>query len=118
MWPTPLVTAGFKGSDPPREGGASLVHVAKTWPTPTAHDAKGQGFDNTNLHNIAVSHHSQMTPTNGESGPSAVDLNPEFVECLMGLPVGWSDATRSLPTASTCSATGSFPKPQLPPGES
>jgi hypothetical protein len=46
----------------------------------------------------------ETTTTDGPATSSTVDLNPAFVEALMGLPVGWSDPLVSL-TASTFSET-------------
>jgi hypothetical protein len=46
------------------------------------------------------------TTTDGKNGSPQADLNPRFVEALMGLPDGWSDPLASL-TDSTCSATDS-----------
>lgn len=70
MWPTPRASEGFRGTDPPHgTGGPSLRQ--------------------------SVGHHHQTTTTDGDGGSTRVDLNPRFVESLMGLPDGWSDAMRS-----------------------
>jgi len=121
--------------------GEALAGVASQWPTPTAHDQKGQGFDNTNLHNAASSwptpttadsngsggnpsttgthgvtltdaarrdptwaphgHQLATTATDGPATSPKVDLNPRFVEALMGVPPNWL-------TPSTSVATDSF----------
>ena len=95
-WPTPKASEGFRGTDPPRPnhtGGASLMATAKNWPTPTAHDAKGQGHDNTNLHNAAMhGPRAETTTPGGATTSPPADLNPRFVEALMGVPAGLADA--------------------------
>jgi hypothetical protein len=87
MWATPRASEGFRGSDPER-----------TNPESGLQGLKGQ----------VASRHAPTTPTDGGSGSPTADLNPAFVECLMGLPVGWSDPLASL-TGCTCSVTGSSP---------
>jgi hypothetical protein len=84
LWPTP--TTKEKGS---------------LWPTPIAQDAGGsrratvpkkasqKSKDGTTLTD-ASRLHGAIT-TRGEDGLSQVFLNPQFVESLMGLPIGWTD---------------------------
>ena len=58
----------------------SKMFKDKMWPTPTAQDAKNNG---------GSSQHSRNTkPLNAEVGGS---LNPQWVEWLMGYPIGWTD---------------------------
>ena len=91
--------------------GTSLTDAMRQWPTPCARDHKGGnlkpyserggGTKGEQLPNF-VRHHfhqAQTTPKAGDDGLGPVVLNPEFVEALMGLPIGW--------TAYACSATGS-----------
>ena len=70
------------------------------WPTPTAWDAKAPGpsqvdRDTPGLSTAAVTHghRGETTPM---GGPPTADLNPPFVEALMGLPDGWSDPEGSV----------------------
>lgn len=68
LWPTPKASEMARGSDPargPRGGSPSLKHEAEHSP------------------------HSPTTPADGESGSDKTDLNPRFVESLMGVPQGW-----------------------------
>jgi hypothetical protein len=51
-----------------------------------------------------ASHHHRTTVPDGNDGSPRVDLNPEFVASLMGLPSGWL-------TPSVSAATASSPKP-------
>ena len=89
MWPTPR--AANPGSRPNGMGGKIIqeeVQIAeglrsraiKLWPTPTAQDAKNNG---------APSQQDRNTkPLNAEVGGQ---LNPNWVEWLMGWPIGWTD---------------------------
>ena len=62
---------------------ATQVHHPQMWPTPTARDWKsGRGEQPRKIADI-----SSIVERNGESG----QLNPEFVEYLMGYPIGWTD---------------------------
>ena len=103
-WPTPKASEGHRGTDPARPGrtgGPSLIQAVRDWPTPTAHDAKGQGHDNTNLHNAAMhGRQAGTTPTDGPTTSPPADLNPRFVEALMGVPPGWLTPCTSVATDS------------------
>lgn len=102
-WPTP--TASSYGTN--QGGGAgrtgkvrpSLNTLAAQWPTPTATatDSKASGAAaysngrNVTLTDATVrgySRQAQMTPMPGKGTRV---LNPQFVETLMGLPIGWTD---------------------------
>lgn len=103
MWPSPKASENERGSDPargPKGGSPSLKHDALKWPTPAAHDAKhdapNQAKRNTPGLPTAASLHSPATETPGSSGSPSTDLNPAFVESLLGLPAGWSDPLASL----------------------
>jgi len=66
----------------------------KNWPTPTAWD--GAGKPNSN-------------PQGGPNLSTAVggQLNPEWVEWLMGFPAGWTDCVPSETPSSPKSPSGS-----------
>ena len=166
-WPTPKAADGVNQSPTHGRGNPTLLGASSVWPTPTAHDQKGQGFDDTNLHNAASAWPTPTatdgegngfrsgerstepklkgaalcwpTPTAGDTKASGgnpnttgthgttltdaacrlpgpldettetggsttspkVDLNPRFVEALMGVPPNWL-------TPSTSVETGSF----------
>ena len=76
LWPTPRASDGERGGR-----GDLLAKVRtgkdsrrKNWPTPTAHDWKGAGY-------------SGQLPNEVGTG----QLNPTWVEWLMGFPLGWTD---------------------------
>jgi hypothetical protein len=81
LWPTPR--AGNPGSRPNGKGGKILAEEVKKsvmWPTPTAQGAKNNGAPSQMERNTK--------PLNAEVGGS---LNPNWVEWLMGWPIGWTD---------------------------
>ncbi len=47
------------------------VNASGSWPTPTTHDCKGQGFDNTNLHNATVRMWSTPVARDDQKSPEA-----------------------------------------------
>ncbi len=94
LWPTPTASLGTKGGRitprKGREGGTLIEAVAsRTWPTPVASMAKGSspasltrksGADRSNDR----LDHAVMASDGGQ-------LNPTWVEWLMGWPIGWTD---------------------------
>lgn len=109
-WPTPAAT-DYKGSSQigQRRGQLSEAILRATWPTPTAGDSKSSGSRNapgskanagvslTDMIRTGDSHgrRDRATPKGGETGSTEEaprrQLNPAFVETLMGFPVGWTD---------------------------
>jgi hypothetical protein len=70
----------------------AVHHVEKMWPTPTTRDHKG-GYIGGRIRNgkvsmdtldVAVQHTDNQNKTSGQ-------LNPTWVEWLMGYPEGWTD---------------------------
>ena len=109
MWPTPRASEGHRGTDPHRPGrtgGDSLKQAVALWPTPKARDCKGPENANRNAPSLEtfamLGRQGETTPTDG---PPTADLNPSFVEQLMGLPAGWSDPEGSV-TGYTSWVTG------------
>ena len=91
-WPTPRAQDSYERSNwktiaDANEGGKSqmtltrkIKYEARMWPTPTAHNAK-----ETN----APSEANRNTPT--LAAQAGGQLNPTWVEWLMGWPLGWTD---------------------------
>lgn len=78
LWATPAA-ADSVGSTGGGQG-RSLRTDVRMWPTPTTQDAHNNG---------GPSQHTRNTPPlNAVAGGS---LNPEFVEWLMGYPIGWTE---------------------------
>jgi len=77
LWPTPRANDSEKRGDiaiDPRNGSPSAV---KLWPTPHRNSSNGAGEHGDGGKNI-------QTAVNGT-------LNPDWVECLQGFPIGWTD---------------------------
>jgi hypothetical protein len=70
----------------------NLAIAAQMWPTPAARDHKG-GYQGGRIRNGKVSKDTldvAVQHTDNQS-QSAGQLNPTWVEWLMGLPLGWTD---------------------------
>jgi hypothetical protein len=106
-WPTPTVSDGH-GPGLHGQGGPDLRTTA-TWATPQARDYKdGADPAATIPTNGMLGRQAPRTPMPGpESSPSGPDspqlsvkrLNADFVDWMMGLPIGWTDS-RPLATGS------------------
>lgn len=94
LFPTPKATDGSKGSrtaagalkELERGKNKDFGMVAALWPTPRARDWKGQ------------TQRGQYAPGDGLCNALNVtggSLNPEWVEWLMGFPIGWTDLEAS-----------------------
>ncbi len=93
-WPTPTARDPKGQDQPQRKGGQSLAHIIQKaglldqaspntngksrelWPTPTAAEGAGQNDSAQALKKLGIIRSK---------------LNPNWVEQLMGLPVGWTD---------------------------
>jgi len=98
LWPTATATAsdangsgsaGYQKS-PTHNPGVTLVDavVRNIWATPTARDEKGPGPGHSKGgSDLAsdVAFHSHKLPHRSKGM-----LNPDWVECLMGFPIGWT----------------------------
>lgn len=80
LWPTPTVCGNYNRKGASATSGDGLATAVRTWPTPTAHNAK-----ETN----APSESGRNTPT--LAAQAGGPLNPEWVEWLMGWPIGHTD---------------------------
>ena len=104
MWPTPKSSAAgqdyakMHGRDNRKPGaGLSLATMAAMYPTPKSRDWKGQS-----QRGIHGPMDSLANQDRGDGKPIGGQLNPTWVEWLMGFPLGW--------TASDASATPSSRK--------
>lgn len=78
---------------------AMEVHGNRMWPTPAARDWRGaNGYDTTlnKLQNGIRAHLDQLPNAVQMAEGKAIrgTLNPEWVEWLMGFPIGWTDLKR------------------------
>lgn len=87
-WPTPTVADGFTDnleSTQIKQGSRhslTLGKAVKMWPTPIAGDWKGQKRSDGS---------AQMLSGKIENSTAGGRLNPEWVEWLMGFPLGWTE---------------------------
>lgn len=121
LWPTPRASCGTGASDPPnRQGSPDLQSAVRMWPTPAARDHKGKGrkgklpnavrmfpspttgagmCGGTGNYNQlkALEAAGEITEEERRSmaSGSGGQLNPEWVEWLMGFPPGWTDLNAS-----------------------
>ena len=84
-WSTPTVMDSANIQKPRKKnpsGGQKplLCQQVKMWPTPTTQDGKNNGGKS--------QHRRNSKPLNAEVGGA---LNPQWVEWLMGYPIGWTD---------------------------
>lgn len=93
QWPTPKASpsgpdfarAGREGS-----GGDDLAtSVARQWPTPRASEWKGTGPLGSKSHQYRLDR-SYLDATVQDEEHASGPLNPDWVEWLMGLPIGWT----------------------------
>jgi hypothetical protein len=83
MWPTPTVRGNHNVKGMTKNSGDGLETAVKRYPTPCARDWRsGKGKTQ-----------AERDRTAGPSLPEAIggQLNPMWVEWLMGFPVGWTD---------------------------
>ena len=89
FWPTPTQADGMGGpGNSGRDGGLNLRSAVKMLPTPTAQDAANNGGPS--------QHRRDTLPLNAVVNGQ---LNPTWVEWLMGWPSGWT-VLEPLATAS------------------
>lgn len=94
LWPTPKASAA--GSDFAKIGrsatGISLATAVQMWPTPTAHEAR-LGYQRRDTGKKGTQESLTTVVINSMGGREQVggQLNPTWVEKLMGFPTGWTD---------------------------
>ena len=82
LWPTATTDSVSQRTKRYKQGGLPLAMAVKMWPTPKAQNSRGSG------------------EKHGDGGPSldvvvGGQLNPTWVEWLMGFPLGWTDLNAS-----------------------
>lgn len=91
MWPTPLASdskgslGNFRGDGKPK---TNLAKEVKVFPTPTANDYR-TGYGETEAARLRMEH-PRGKPLRDQVSPGG-QLNPTWVEWLMGWPLGWTD---------------------------
>ena len=87
LWATPTVCGNYNRKGASATSGDGLATQVRMWPTPVARDYRSPG-------------RSRLERTGSKSGdclPQVVggQLNPTWVEWLMGFPAGWTDLSSS-----------------------
>jgi hypothetical protein len=129
LWPTPTTEFSTRGKRY-AQGGMPLAYAITRWPTPTADDADNVTRDSGQYQSLtrkvrwltpsanedaAGTVNGQMqkmlTHQAKESDPAGTaaggQLNPTWVEWLMGFPLGWTDLGASATPSSRRSSSGS-----------
>lgn len=65
----------------------TLVDQVKNWPTPAARDSKGSN----SAKHLSTGHHINQLENKVKLNKTEGQLNADWVELLMGLPIGWTD---------------------------
>lgn len=144
LFPTPTGSdANGVGHESKREGGLSLRTALQSWPTPTAGDASSSGNRTGNPDSKAhaglsltdATVRTWNTPRSRDwkgGGKDCLDadvaektpgsLNPDWVEALMGWPIGWSgppleESGRAEEINTTGSLLAFFPEEPEPTSE-
>jgi hypothetical protein len=93
LLPTPTASTNGPGKNPnnPRgiQQGNALATFARLWPTPTARDYKDTAKDWRNL--AKYEHKKRLACSVASQEQTSGQLNPTWVEWLMGYPIGWTD---------------------------
>jgi hypothetical protein len=79
LFPTPVADDTGSRSKPYAQGGTPLSLAVKTWPTPSTIGLNGG------------SNSRAAREKRGEEATHLGPLNPDWVEWLMGWPIGWTD---------------------------
>lgn len=90
LWPTPHRNCS-NGAGAHGDGGLNLQTAVSLWPTPTVGTSGGGklcgGTGHLNMLRDALGYEEARKLSAGNGGK----LNPEWVEILMGFPIGWTD---------------------------
>ena len=91
-WPTPTTPSGGGERSGDRSGTGNLYYMARSgqlWPTPAKRVYRGANSDKHLAK--ARGHHDQLPNAVKMAGHKGGQLNPMWVEWLMGFPTGWTD---------------------------
>ena len=98
LWPTPTVTSLWNRAGISAKSGDGLSTAVQRWPTPASRDFR---------HPNALSFAERGGETKGEQLPNAIGgpLNPDWVEWLMGFPIGWTRSLAGVSSRKACRAS-------------
>ena len=93
LWPTPTVHGNYNKKGISKKSGDGLATaVNRMWPTPMAHEAR-LGYQDRSRGKKGTQESLTTKVINNLGGRKSVSgqLNPAWVEWLMGFPVGWTE---------------------------
>ena len=93
LWPTPTVCGNYNRKGASKNSGDGLATVVRRYPTPGANEDSYRLNGNSQQSNSlgAIARREALA----ESPESGGQLNPTWVEWLMGWPLGWTDSAQS-----------------------
>lgn len=93
LWPTPTVCGNNNRKGLTKTSGDGLATaVSKTYPTPKCQDAGAALFDRHKSNLGEVIHDQYLNGGNATPQTKSARLNPNWVEWLMGWPIGYTDS--------------------------
>ena len=93
LWPTPTQDSATSRSKKYAQGGTPLQVAVKMWPTPLTRDYKGGRAAETLKEKGRTPSNSLPDAVTHQEGKTG-QLNPTWVEWLMGFPIGWTELSR------------------------
>lgn len=90
LWPTPTVCGNYNRKGASKTSGDGLATAVKKWPTPQASDNRDRGNMSTPAIARRIAKGKQVMLSMSVSASNG-RLNPDWVEWLMGWPIGHTD---------------------------
>ena len=97
MWPTPTQDSVSERTKKYAQGGTPLTMAVKMWPTPRASDGLRENMSMVTHMKVAQREDGGFQTLHSEIAKAeevldlSGSLNPQWVEWLMGYPIGWTD---------------------------
>jgi hypothetical protein len=90
LWPTPTVHGNHNQPGASKNAGWGLSSAVKLWPTPQATDSN-KWSNQTLIDRKAKGQQIRLNTAVSPQGGAGGQLNPAWVEWLMGWPIGWTE---------------------------
>lgn len=88
LWPTPTVCGNYNRKGASKTSGDGLATAVRMWPTPLARDCRTVRGGARSVN--ALGTEPLITEVAKAEGATDGALNPDWVEWLMGWPIGWT----------------------------